>query len=60
MLVVFAAALVGTRDELARLVDDARPLVLLAALLASYGQLTLTSALWRSGLASLGAPGARP
>lgn len=48
--------MVSQRGELRRLVDDARPAVLAAALLASYGQLTLTSAFWRSGVASFGEP----
>jgi glycosyltransferase 2 family protein len=56
VVTVFAVAVVSQRDELSRLIDDARLLVLAAALLASYGQLTLTSAFWRSGLASLGEP----
>jgi hypothetical protein len=56
VLAVFAAAVVSQREVLARVVDDARPAVLAAALLASYGQLSLTSAFWRSGLASFGEP----
>jgi uncharacterized membrane protein YbhN (UPF0104 family) len=54
--VAFVAAVVAQRDELARLLRDARLPVLALALLASYVQAGLSSALWRSALTSFGEP----
>jgi uncharacterized membrane protein YbhN (UPF0104 family) len=54
--VVFAAAVVASRDELARLVRDASLPLLALTVLVAFGQLALTSAFWRSALASFGEP----
>lgn len=54
--VVFVAAVVSQREELARLLRDARLPVLALALVASYVQAGLSSALWRSALTSFGEP----
>lgn len=43
-------------DDAAALLRTARPELLLLCLLASFGQLALTSAVWTSGLRALGAP----
>jgi uncharacterized membrane protein YbhN (UPF0104 family) len=56
LVAVLVWLLVTRRDDLAALVDDARPLVLAGCLAATFGQLALTSALWSSGLRALAAP----
>lgn len=53
-LVVYLALTRG--DDAATLVRRARPELLLLCLLASFGQLAITSAVWSSGLRALGAP----
>jgi hypothetical protein len=61
---LYAAVLVGVvvwllatrRDDIRELLSSARPLLLLACLLAAFGQLGLTSAVWTSGLRALGSP----
>jgi hypothetical protein len=54
LLAVVAWVLVTRGDDVVDLVQGARPAVLLACLLAAYGQLALTSAVWTSGLRALG------
>jgi hypothetical protein len=57
LLLGVAVWVVRTRgDDAAALVRAARPELLLACLLASFGQIGLTSAVWTSGLRALGAP----
>lgn len=56
VLVALVAWVVVTQADAVRdVASSGRPLVLLACLLAAFGQLALTSAVWTSGLRSLGA-----
>lgn len=53
--VVLVVVVVRTWDDLQRLLSQARPGVLLLCLLASFGQVGLTAAVWSTGLGRLGA-----
>ena len=52
---VLVIVIVRTRDDLARTLREARPGLLALCLLASFGQIGLTSAVWSTGLKRLGA-----
>jgi glycosyltransferase 2 family protein len=57
LLLGVAGWVVATRgDDALAIVRTARPELLLLCLLASFGQIALTSAVWSSGLRALGAP----
>jgi glycosyltransferase 2 family protein len=57
VVVVAVVYVLATRGgDVADLVGSGRPLLLAACLLAAYGQLLLTSAVWTSGLRALGTP----
>ncbi len=53
---VLIVVIVRTKDDLARTLREARPALLVLCLLASFGQIALTSAVWSTGLKRLGAP----
>ncbi len=56
IVVVLVIVVIRTKDDLRRLVAEARPGLLLLCLLASFGQVALTSSVWSTGLRRLGAP----
>jgi hypothetical protein len=56
LLAVVAYVLATRGDDALALVRTARPELLAVCLLASFGQLAITSAVWSSGLRALGAP----
>lgn len=53
---VVAWVLATRGEQVLDVARSGRPLVLLACLVAAFGQLALTSAIWSSGLRALGAP----
>ncbi len=56
LVAVLVAAVVTRRDELRVVTRDASAALLALTLAASFGQLVLTSAFWRSALGSFGEP----